>query len=119
LFWIVIFGGVIFYIKLFDASLGMQVAHWFASAPVAVQDLSGVQSTVMSGVSALQTTDQHMQDILDAIANKMGIVLVASGDMIQENALTGTLLSGASSATLPAAKAKSSSIDSVKPSSTK
>jgi hypothetical protein len=71
--------------------LGTQVATWFASAPISAQDLSGVQSTVMSGITTLGATNLQMQVTLDAIASKLGIPLM-SGDSIQDMQ-TGSVLS--------------------------
>lgn len=96
LFWIVIFGWAIFYIKLFDAALGTQVATWFASAPVAIQDMSGMQSSVMSGIATLEATNMQMQVTLDAIANKLGVSSLsetgAQGILATGSAASGTII---------------------------
>ena len=91
LFWIVVFGGIVFYIKLFDPSLGTQVATWFATTPVSIQDLTGSQTALMSGIDTLEATNMQMQVTLDAIASKLGIPPM-SGDSIQD-ITTGSLVS--------------------------
>jgi hypothetical protein len=70
IFWLIVFFGFAFYMKMFDANMAAGVSTWLGATTITTSGeviTTGAQSDVMSGITTIQTTLTDMQTKLDKL----------------------------------------------------
>ncbi|MFA6255947.1 MAG: hypothetical protein WC606_02070 [Candidatus Absconditabacterales bacterium] len=71
IFWLIVFFGFAFYIKMFDANMAIVISNRLGATTITtsgeVIPTTGAENSVMSGITTIQTTLIDMQTKLDTL----------------------------------------------------
>jgi len=88
-FWLIVFAGFAFYLKMFNPNMAVGVTTWLGvtvssttgdNVPTSgdILVVSGAQSDVMSGITAIQTTLADMQIKINTLVGGITVADVAT-----------------------------------------